>query len=311
MTGIVAGVLAAIVVIVWFFMFLGGWKSVPPDKVMLHYTGGPIQGTHFKEVEPPGTHTQFYGLLDHYYYLPATQRTYIISADPNAGDKKGVDVITAPSASPNSVPMTFEATAYFKINTNPVVLRQFFEQVCLHDDCTDLSPGGGWDKMLAQYFRPAMEQALRTEAGRYSYEDLWHNPDVRAKIQTAIGPVLADDINTNIGGQYFCGPDSTPTKCTPFGFVLQGANPPQVVIDAFSATAASQQGIVKAKADATAKEEAAKGDAAAQAARASAPPVPAQASDYIRAQAMAACAQNPNCKLVIVSGTGATVQVAP
>ena len=91
-TGVVvaAGILA-IVGFIWLIMFIQGWKSVPPDKFLLHYTGGPIQGTHYKEEVPPGTHTKFYGLLENYYFLPATQRNYIISADPNRGDRHGVD----------------------------------------------------------------------------------------------------------------------------------------------------------------------------------------------------------------------------
>jgi hypothetical protein len=308
------GFIAFIIVVIWFFMFIGGFRSVPPDKLLLHYTGGPIQGTHFKEVIRPGTGTQFYGLLENYYYLPATQRTYTISATPGVGDVSGVDVVTAPSAAPNSVSMSFEGTVYFKLNTNPVVLRQFFEQICLHEqpgNCTNLKPNGGWDAMLAQYFRPALEQALRTEAGKYPYQQLWQDPTVRATIQTNVGTVLAEDINRNVGGQYFCGPDSTTTNCTPMNFVLQGANPPQSVIDAFTATAASTKSVDKATQDALAKEAAAKGDAEAQAIRAAAPAVPPAATSYIEAQAMASCAANPNCKLTIVSGITPSVAVTP
>ena len=80
------GAVAVVVGLVWFVMFLAGWRSVPPDKVLLHYTGGPVQGTHFKQLVAPGTHTRFYGLLEHYYYLPATQRNYIISKQHDEGD---------------------------------------------------------------------------------------------------------------------------------------------------------------------------------------------------------------------------------
>jgi regulator of protease activity HflC (stomatin/prohibitin superfamily) len=312
-------IVVAIGAVVWFFLFLAGWKSVPPDKVMLHYTGGPIQGTHFKEVVAPGTRTKFYGLLEHYYELPSTQRTYTISGDPNRGDRKGSDYVTAASAQPNSVPMTFEAVIYFKVNTachNPhgtkfgdCTVRDFMNQICLHDNCTDLSDGGGWDRMLDQYFRPTVDQALRTEAGKYQYEAMWHDPPTRVAIQNAIKPILADGINRNLGGEYFCGPDSTSTNCTDFGFILQGAIPPQSVVDAFAATAAAQQLVLKAKQDAAAKVAAAQGDADAQRIRAEAPAVPAAATAYIKAQAEAACANNPNCKLVIVEGSSSNVQV--
>jgi hypothetical protein len=313
-------IVGAVVGAVWFVLFVSGWKSVPPDKVMLHYTGGPVQGTHFKQVVAPGTRTKFYGLLEHYYELPSTQRTYVISADPNRGDRKGADFVTAASAQPNSVPMTFEAVVYFKVNTSCLhpdgkqigdcVIRDFMNQICLHDNCTDLSIGGGWDRMLDQYFRPTIDQALRTEAGKYQYEAMWHDPTTRAAIQSTIKPILNDSINRNLGGQYFCGPDSTSTNCTEFGFILQSATPPPTVIEAFAATAAAQQLVLKAKQDAAAKAAAAQGDADAQRIRAEAPLVPPQATAYIKAQAEAACASNPSCKLVIIEGGGGSnVQV--
>src|SRR5437763_16636421 len=61
------------------------YQAVPVDKIALHYTGGPIQGTHFVSVVQPGTRTKYYGEFDHVYYLPATQRTYIITANPKQG----------------------------------------------------------------------------------------------------------------------------------------------------------------------------------------------------------------------------------
>lgn len=313
-------VVALFVGFIWAVLFVfTGWKSTPPDKMALHYTGGPIQGVHFKEIVGPGHKTSFVGLLENWYLLPATQRTYIITSEANRGDRKGVDVVTAASKADTingqavpSVPMNIEGSIYFKINTsckNPngnnkgdCVVRDFMNQICLHDNCTNLDPGGGWDTMLDTYLRPQIEQAIRTEVGKYNYADLWHSPDVRAAVQKAIAPVLASDINNAIGGDYFCGPDSTANSCTPFSFVLSAASPPQAVQDSFTHVAAAQQ-------DAQAKVTAANGDAQAQAARASAPAVPPQATSYIKAQAMASCASNPNCKLIIVEGTGATVQV--
>ena len=49
-------------------------------------------------------------------------------------------------------------------------------------------------------------------------------------------------------------------------------------------------------------EDAAQGEADSQRARASAPPLTAEQVDYIRAQAMQACASNTNCTLVITDG---------
>jgi regulator of protease activity HflC (stomatin/prohibitin superfamily) len=307
--GVAVGILLfVILVITW----LAGatYKAVPVDKIGLHYTGGPVQGTHFVETVSPGSHTKYYGEFEHLYMLPATQRTYIISSNPKVGDVKNVDTVAAPSK--DNVLMNFEGVVYFKLNIKPKVMRQFFEQICLHDGCTDLSDGGGWDKMLAQYFRPQIETALRQEAGKYNYADMWHDPTIRSSIQGAVASVLKDDINTHVGGEYFCGPDSSNQQCTALQFVLQAATPPQAVVDQYTQTAAAQQAVLTAEQQAAAKKAAAQGDADAQALRAGAPPVPPAATAYIKAQAEAACASNPNCKLVIVDGnSNSTVQVSP
>ena len=319
---LIAAGAGAIVFIVLFSIFIRGWRSVPPDKLLLHYTGGPIQGTHFEEEVSPGTRTKYYGLLENFYFLPATQRNYIISADQGRGDRHGVDTILTPSK--DKVSMSVEAAVYFKLNTrtNDIkgfeggTVRRFFEQVCLHEygghgNCTDLSPGGGWDSMLDQYFRPQIDQTIRAEIGKYDYQQEWQDPNIRSEIQNAVGPMLKERINNALGGEFFCGPDSTRTTCTNFGFVLQAVNPPKDVGDAFSQTAAAAQLVQKANQDAQAKIAAASGDAEAQRIRASAPPPPPGATAYIKATAEQACANNPNCRLVIVDGAATTVQIPP
>ncbi len=299
----IVGIIVAVIALLTFgIMFIMGWKSVPPDKVMLHYTGGPIQGQHFKEVVQPGTHTKFYGLLDNYYYLPSTQRTYTFSRDANVGDKAGVDFISAPSS--DNVLFTFEATVYFKLNPNSAVLEQFMNNVCFKYDCTNLDKDGGWDKMLGDYFRPAVEQAVRLEAPKYDRSQLYRDPQTLLDIQNTVGAVLKDRIQAAVGGEYFCGPDSSDNNCTNFGFVLKNPTPPQNVQDEYNNTAAAQQSVVTAQNQADAKAAAAKGDADAQNVRASAQPLTPEQLAYIEAQAEQACATNQNCTLVITQSGG-------
>lgn len=306
-----AGVLVALgaivaLIAVMVLPFITTWDAVPPDKIMLHYTGGPVDGTHFKEVVQPGTGTRIYGMMENLYFLPATQRTYLFDKDPETGDKHGVDYLVGVSS--DNVSFTFEAALYFKLNTDPQTLRRFFEQICLHDHCTDLSAGGGWDQMLGQYFRPQIENALRLETGKYDREHLYRDPDTLRSMQADISGDLRDAINKSLGGEYFCGVDSTSTNCTQLTFVLKNPTPPDNVAAAYNDSAAASQKIVTANNDARAKVAAAEGERDAQNTRASASALTEEQLDYIRAQAMLACAQNPSCTLVITQGnTGVNV----
>ena len=305
---IAVAVIAVIALI--FGVFVATWASVPPDKIMLHYTGGPLDGTHFVEVVQPGTGTKMYGLLEKTYYLPSTQRNYIIDKDPNTGDKGGVDYVNGVSS--DNVTFQFEVAVYFKLNTDPKTIRSFFEQICLHDDCTDLSNGGGWDKMLAQYFRPQIENSVRLEAGNYTREQLYRDPDTLKAMQKDVEGILKDRVNTNLGGAYFCGPDSTATSCTDFTVIIKNPTPPQNVADAYNETAAAAQKVITAQNDAAAKVAAAQGEKDAQDKRAQSAPLSQAQIDYVLAQATLACAQNSNCTLVVTpSGTGVNINTKP
>lgn len=301
---IIGGILAVFGLFV--FAWAATWEAVPPDKIMLHYTGGPLDGTHFVEVVQPGTGRAFYGLAESLYYLPATQQNYIIDRDPNTGDKGAGDTVVGVST--DNVRFDFEAAVYIKLNTEPHTLRQFFEQICLHDHCTDMSKNGGWDKMLDQYLRPQIENSVRLEAGKYTREQLYRDPESLRAMQTDVERELKDRVNTNLGGPYFCGPDSTPTNCTDFRVVLKNPTPPETVATAYADTAAAAQRVVTAKNDADAKVAAAEGEKNAQNARAQSTPLTQAQIDYVLAQATLACAQNSNCTLIVTpGGTGVNV----
>lgn len=304
--GAIAGAVFAIVTL-FVLMFSLTWGSVPPDKIMLHYTGGPFDGTHFVEVVPPGSGTQLFGLRENLYYLPATQRNYIVDKDPSTGDKEGTDHLVGVSI--DNVTFSFEAAVYFKLNTQPQILRQFFEQVCLHDDCTDLVRGHGWDKMLAQYFRPQLENAVRIEAGKYTREELYRDPDTLLKMQRDISSVLNDNITKAIGGEFFCGPTATTTTCPDLTVLIKNPTPPDNVAQAYNDTAASKQRVTTAQNDADAKVAAATGEKNAQDERAKSAPLTQAQIDYIKAQALLACAQNSNCTLVVTDSASGAVNV--
>ena len=289
----------AIALVAWLVMFVRGWKSVPVDKVALHYTGGPVQGEHFEEVVAPGTRTRFYGLLEHLYELPATQRNYIMSKHPDEGDTRRAEYVGAPSA--DKVVTEWESATYFKLNTQPDVLQRFFEQICLKYRCTDLSPGGGWDHMLADTFRQQIVAAIQEQARQYSSEDIYASRDTLLRMQTDIGVTLKRRVNDALGGEFFCGPGFRPegADCPEFSFVIKELSLPANVRDQYNANRASILAVERAKAEAQ-----------SQAALRAAPELTPGQLAYIRAQAELECARRPDCVLVVGNGTTA-VQVNP
>ena len=297
----VAAVVAAAVLVFgviapvsWVAMFAQGWKSVPVDKVALHYTGGPVEGEHFEKVVPPGTEARFYGLLDRLYELPATQRNYIMSKHPDEGDTRRAEYVGAPAA--DKVVTEWESATYFKLNTRPEVLRPFFEEICLKYRCTDLRPGGGWDHMLADTFRQQIVAAIQDEARRYDSEAIYANRETMVKMQASIASTLKGRVNQVLGGEYFCGPTFRPewSDCPEFTFVIKELALPKNVQDQYNANRASVLAVEKAKADAQ-----------SQAALRAAPELTPGQLSYIRAQAELECARRPQCVLVIGNGTTA------
>ena len=295
---IVVLVILATAVLGGFRTFMQGWKAVPVDKVALHYTGGPIQGERFKEVVAPGTSTRFYGLFERLYELPTTQRSYIMSKDAAQGDTRRAEYVGAPSA--DKVMTEWESATYFKLNTRPDVLRRFLEQICLKYNCTDLRPGGGWDRMLADTFRQQIVAAIQAEARRHPSEDIYANADTLLVMQANVGSTLKQRVNDVLGGEYFCGPGyvAEESGCPEFSFVIKEVTLPTNVRDQYNANRAAALAVEKARSDAQ-----------SQAALRTAPDLTVGQLDYIRAQAEFECARRPQCVLVVGGGV-TTVEVS-
>ncbi len=307
--GVVAGtalVLAAIGCVAFLMMFIGGWKSVPVDKVALHYTGGPIQGQHFEEVVAPGTRARFYGLLEQLHELPATQRNYIMSKNPGEGDRRHAEFVGAPTR--DKVVVEWESATYFKLNTDGPVVRTFFEQICLKYECTDLSPGGGWDRMLADTFRQQIVAAIQAEARRYTAEDIFSNRETLLRIQSEVGSTLKERVAEVLGGEFFCGPTyrpSLPSECPDFSFLIKEVTLPQPLLDQYRA-------VEEARTKATEKRIEAEGEAAKQnVLRAPQNLTPSQLVDYMRVQAEMECARREGCLLVAGNGPSGVVVSPP
>jgi hypothetical protein len=263
--GLLVGVIAGVT---WLILFIGGWKSVPVDKIAF-----------------PGF--DLFTSLN----LP--------------------EFVGAPTK--DNVVTEWESATYFKLNTHGPVARQFFEQICLKYRCTDLSPGGGWDSMLADTFRQQIVAAIQAEARRYTAGEIYSDRDVLLRIQTEVGASLKERVNEVLGGEFFCGPTYTasrPTECPDFSFVIKEVTLPKELREQYTINRASALAVERARNEAAQKRIEAEGEAAKQnALRAASELTPAQLA-YIRAQAELECARRPECVLV-TGGAPGGVLVAP
>lgn len=290
------------------------------DRIGLYYGGGPIEGNHFEKVVRPGSGAVFQGPGDSIVWLPINQRNYIVSRNAEEGDRKGDDFIRVPAK--GGVDMDFEVSVYFKLNTRTDdikgfeggTLRRFYEQICKKYGCAS---DDGWDTMLNDNFRKLIEASMRQKAFNYTVDELYANAEGEAsgksdaieKIQTEIAAQIKDNVNTVLGGPYFCGPtfDRSKPDCPPFQFVINSARPAdQGVIGSYADQRKSANGVVTAQNDGKAKEARAAGDAAA--ARATQQSITPEYVNYLQALAMRECAANPQCTLVITPpGTNVNV----
>jgi len=309
--GAAVAVAGGIIALILLVQVVSAFKSTPVDKVGLSYTGGPIAGIHFQRVVKPGSGQFFNGFFASLHELPATQRNYIVSKNPDEGDRHAADFIPGPTK--DRVIAEIELAVTFKLNTEPKTVRQFYEQLCVKYHCEDLSPRGGWDKLLNDNFRQVLENAVQQETRQINAADLNNNQEVITKMQTDIASHLKDDFNQVLGGNFFCGPTfdrNRPTVCPDFKFVIKNITLPPDLQAAFTAQQSSAAGVVVKQNEAAQVKATAEGVAAQQnAVQASLTP---QYLEYLKVQAETQCAQRPGCTLVISNGaTSPNVNINP
>lgn len=320
--GKLTGLGIAIAVFVVIAAIGGGCASqAPVDEVGLYYTGGPIQGRHFKKIIDPGSGSTLLGIGDDVKWLPVGQRNYIVSKKETEGDREGNDFIRVPAK--GGVNMDFEVSVYFKLNTATKnikgykggTLRKFYENLCKKYECDSDS---GWDRMLNDNFRKIIESSMRQKVFTYTVEELYANAegessgreDAILKIQEEIASALKDNISRTLGGEYFCGPTFDRTQgdeCPPFQFIINSAEPTdEAVRTSFAAQRVAANRIITAQNEARAKQAEAEGVAAQQnALRGNLSP---EYLELQRIEALKACANNQNCTL-IVGGDGSGVNL--
>jgi hypothetical protein len=294
---------------------LASCASTHADTVGLKYNKGPIEGESFDEVVEPGSGQQFVW-NDTIVELPINQRDYTACAAVRDKDKEGCDAGPIRVAARGGAELDISLGVTFELNTGKAdVLRQFYEEVCKKFDCTS---DEGWDEMLRVNFRGPIEQAVQQQVRGFTVNELFAGVPAEGatddeaavstldKVQTALATDLKENINSFVGGDFFCGPAyerSEPDKCPDFVFQITDVSPvDKNVREAFSQNVASQQDVVTAKNKAEAQLAEAIGESEAARVLAEVAGIPGYV-EYLRVLAAQACANNPKCTLVISDGS--------
>jgi regulator of protease activity HflC (stomatin/prohibitin superfamily) len=204
---------------------VGGFKSVPPGEICVIQEGGPLDGRGVKEVRQPSSGVSFIGAFNSQRCFPATERNYVLSADPNQSDREAVDFFETPSK--DAVQVRIEGQALFRLSTKEDVVETFYRRfgVRTFNGMHPYDGNDGWTAFLNVQFRPILENALREAIGQYRCVELNNtcayvqepnavaegkvetadNVQNLAEVQTKIAETFQADLNDTLGGPFFEG----------------------------------------------------------------------------------------------------------
>lgn len=313
-TGILAGLLVAGIALT------GCTSTTDPDVVGLYYMQGSIDGNEFGHCTLPGK-TDDYEWNNQIIYLPANLRTWTISDGESADSKDAIVVSAKPQAEqPSGVQVKVWSQTKFILNTfcdqNGGVIREFWEKIGRRYGAdTDQ----GWRKMLLETIVPSLQKVTRDVIRTYEADKLVGNIDgVQTKAQGEIANLFASELNRTAGGNFFCGPsfNRSSKDCPAVEFAVldiefadegiqKARNEKQKALEEAAAKVARAQG----EAQALLAEAQGKVDAANKIRELYNNPA------WVKLQlaqmdldAIKACGNNPNCKMVIGADGNLVIQ---
>ena len=222
---LVLGIAAGLLVLIVAVSALGGFKSVPPGEICVVQEGGPLDGRGVKEVRQPSSGVAFIGAFNSQRCFPATERNYVLSADPRQSDREAVDFFETPTR--DAVQVRIEGQALFRLTTEEGAVEQFYRRfgVRTFNGMHPYDGNEGWVAFLNVQFRPILENALRESIGQYRCVELNNtcayvqdaeraasgqvddadNVQNLAEVQTEIAETLQRDLDDTLGGKFFEG----------------------------------------------------------------------------------------------------------
>ena len=222
--GAAAAVLAVVALVVLVVAFTG-FKSVPPGDICVVQEGGPLDGRGVADVRQPSSGVSFVGTFNSQRCFPATERNYVLSADPRQSDSEAVDFFETPTS--DAVQVRIEGQALFRLSTEERAVEQFYRRfgVRTFNGLHPYDGNDGWVAFLNVQFRPVLENALRDAIGQYRCVQLNNtcayvqdadavargrlsgadNVQNLAEVQGKIAETLQRDLDDTLGGRFFEG----------------------------------------------------------------------------------------------------------
>ena len=214
-----------VIALLLFATTVGGFKSVPPGEICVVQEGGPFDGRGVTEGRQPSSGVAFIGAFNSQRCFPATERNYVLSANPTQSDSEAVDFFETPTS--DAVQVRIEGQALFRLTTEAKAVEQFDRRfgVRTFNGLHPYDHNEGWVAFLNVQFRPVLENALREAIGQYrcvqlnntcayvqdpnaavkgrvSAED---NVQNLAEVQAKIAETFQRDLNDTLGGPFFEG----------------------------------------------------------------------------------------------------------
>jgi hypothetical protein len=198
----VAAVVGLVVVVLLISFLVSGFGYAPIGYYSLVYRTFP--SNQFIRVVQPGQGVYWRGYFTTDYQYPATQRTYIVSANPDEGDVQGQDIITAKCGDSNSV--NIQTALTFNLVSDPDKLREFHEKIGLK---RSIWTTDGWQSFLEQYIRQPEKDAFQRAVKPYTAitasgettDAAGHSYGMN-EIGSSVGEELQRDMDNYMGGHY-------------------------------------------------------------------------------------------------------------
>lgn len=220
------------------------------SEVALQYGSGPFDSKTFVKCIPSGTRSIDDVNDDHYYY-PSGQRDFTF------GQQQGADEAQLTSTTRDPQQIFVSGTVKFTLNTDCTSykdatgkewpggkLQKFHELIASKYGAAPTDGGtamnSGWTDLLRNYIGAAVDRSTDNEALKYTYLDLYTNPDKKAQWEKDVLAQIPQILNTLTGGDDLIKIDAV---------VLQKPDLPPALMDAMVQVQAANQRAAAAQVD--------------------------------------------------------------